>query len=426
MIIITSPTEKFSGELFVPGDKSITHRALMLGVLARGITDVRGFLDAEDCRSTINCLRSLGAKITIRGRRVLIEGRNMSLKEPEGPLDAGNSGTTARLMLGILAGQPFTATLTGDRSLQKRPMKRVTEPLRSMGATVEGEGEHLPLTITGGKLNPIEFKSPQASAQVKSALLLAGLYAEGTTTVEEPYTSRNHTELMLAQFGAKIEAAAGRISLKGRQSLRGGPIRVPGDISAASFFMVAAAMRPGSEVLLKNIGVNPTRSGIIDALLEMGADLTVQNKRRWGREPVADVMVRGGNRLKGINIGGEYIPRLIDELPVLAVAAAVAEGRTVISDASELRVKEADRISALSAQLRKMGIGITETEDGMSIEGGNKLHGAEVESCGDHRIAMAMVIAGLVAGGETAVHDAEVIGVSYPEFMAALRSLVTG
>ncbi len=424
MIIITSPPEQLYGELIVPGDKSITHRALMIGALARGITDVRGFLDAEDCRSTINCLRSLGVKINIRGRRVLVEGRNMNLKKPEEPLNAGNSGTTVRLMLGILAGQPFTATMTGDQSLKKRPMKRVTEPLCLMGASVDGEGEHLPLTITGGNLMPINFKTPRASAQVKSALLLAGLFADGTTTVEEPHPSRNHTELMLAQFGAKIEAGNGRVSIKGRQTLRGGQVRVPGDISAASFFMVAAAIIPGAEVLLKNVGLNPTRSGIIDALLEMGADLTVRNRRRWGREPVADIMVKGGNKLKGIKINGELIPRLIDEIPVLAVAAAVAEGRTVFSDAAELRVKEADRISVLADQLSRLGVRLTETEDGMSIDGGGELHGAEVESCGDHRIAMALAVAGLTAKGETAVHGAEAIGVSYPGFMAALRSLV--
>lgn len=427
MIIITAPPEKFSGELIIPGDKSITHRAAMLGALARGITEIRGYLDAEDCRSTFGCLKSLGVKINARGGRLFIEGTSMSLKRPSHPLEAGNSGTTARLLLGILAGQPFRATVTGDQSLRKRPMKRVVEPLRLMGASVTGEDDDdcLPLTTNGANLRPLDYKSPRASAQVKSAILLAGLYAEGITTVEEPYRSRNHTELMLSRFGASVKIEGSKVALQGRPILHGIQINIPGDISTAAFFMVAAAIMPGSELLLKNVGVNPTRSGIIDILNTMGAEIELHNKRDWVGEPVADIIVRGGSRLKAASFSGEKIPLLIDEIPVLAVAASVAEGITVISGASELRVKESDRISALAGQLTKLGAAVEETEDGLVIEGRNELRGAEVESCGDHRIAMALAVAGLVAKGETVIHGAEAINISFPGFMPALRSLVT-
>ncbi len=424
MIIITSPQEHLSGELTVPGDKSITHRAILLGALARGVTEIRGFLDAEDCWSTVNCLRALGVKITLKGRRLFVEGRNKKMLEPAGRLDAGNSGTTARLLMGILAGQEFRVTLTGDRSLQKRPMQRIIEPLQQMGAHFEEHDGTLPLSISGGKLEPISFKSPRASAQVKSAVLLAGLFADGSTVVEEPYPSRNHTELMLSRFGAGIGIDGNRITVQGGSVLKGGQVRVPGDISAAAFLMVAAIITPGSELLLKNVGINPTRSGVIDALLEMGASIELMQEKYWGREPVADIMVKGGSDLKGVKIGGEMIPRLIDEIPVLAVAAALAEGKTVISDASELRVKESDRISALAGELKKMGALIEETEDGLVIEGREKLQGAEVQGSGDHRIAMALAVAGLAAEGETAVNRAEVINISFPGFMQSLRSLI--
>ena len=424
MIIITTPPEVFNGELSVPGDKSITHRALMLGAISRGVTEVRGFLDAEDIQSTINCLRSLGVRINRRGQRLLINSQGMKLRRPGKELDAGNSGTTARLLLGILAGQPFSSTLTGDQSLKKRPMKRVVEPLQKMGANFSGNPDSLPLTVEGGELTPVEYKTPRASAQIKSAILLAGLYARGETILEEPYQSRNHTELMLEQFGAKLSAQRCRITLQGQPTLRGKQLWVPGDISAAAFIIVAAAIIPGSEVLLKNIGVNPLRRGIIDVLQDMGADIEVREERSWGKEPVADIMVKGGAPLQGVEVGGEMIPRLIDEIPALAVAAAAAEGNTVIKDADELRVKESDRISALAAQLTKLGVNISETNDGMIIQGGAKLTGADVESCGDHRLAMALAVAGLIAEGETAVKDAEVINVSFPGFMAAMRSLI--
>ncbi len=424
MIIITAPPERLTGEVTVPGDKSITHRAIMLGALARGVTEIRGFLGAEDCWSTVECLRALGVRVTLKGRRLFVEGKNKKLIKPAKELDAGNSGTTARLLLGILAGQDFQATLTGDLSLQKRPMKRVIEPLQQMGARFEGDAETLPVTITGGDLEPVNYQSPRASAQVKSAVLLAGLFADGTTVVEEPYRSRDHTELMLSRFGARIEVDGSRASVQGGTVLRSGQVRVPGDISAAAFLMVAAAIIPGSELLIKNVGINPTRSGIIDVLLEMGAAVELKEEKSWGKEPVADIMVKGNSGLKGVKISGEIIPRLIDEIPALAVAALVAEGETVISDASELRVKESDRISALAGELRKLGADLEENEDGMIIRGGPELKGADLDSCGDHRIAMALAVAGLVAQGETAVWGAEVINISFPGFMQSLRSLI--
>lgn len=424
MVIITTKPEHLSGELNLPGDKSITHRALLIGALARGITEVRGFLDSEDCRSTIGCLEALGVKINRRANRLFIEGRDMKLAEPEQVLNAGNSGTTARLLLGILAGQSFRAAVAGDYSLQQRPMKRVVEPLRLMGAQIEGEGDRLPLEIKGSGLHPINYRTQQASAQVKSAIILAGLYPAGETTVVEPYRSRDHTELMLAQFGAELKIEGQSVSIGGQPRLKGSLVRVPGDLSAAAFFMVAAAIVNKSEIMLKNVGINPTRSGILDALTEMGVSLEIMNRRLWGREPVADIAVRGGAFLKGITVDGELIPRLIDEIPILAVAAAVAEGRTEIKDAAELRVKETDRISALAGQLKRLGVRIEEKKDGMIIEGESRLVGNNVESFGDHRIAMALAVAGLAAEGDTLVHNAEVIGISFPGFMAAMRSLI--
>lgn len=423
MIIITSHPDRLCGELKVSGDKSITHRAAMLGALARGVTEVKGYLNAADCFSTFNCLQSLGVKLSYRGDRVVIEGRNMSLKRTDRVLDAGNSGTTARLLLGILAGQPFETSVSGDHSLQKRPMKRVVDPLSRMGARFRGNRDYLPLTIEGGSLRAIDYKSPRASAQVKSALLLAGLFAEGATTIEEPQRSRDHTELMLDQFGAAISVDSCRVVMQGQPALRGCQVKVPGDLSAAAFFMVAAAIVPGAEVRLTNVGVNPTRTGVLDVLSRMGAHIEMLDLKLWGKEPVADLLVRGGKLMQGTIIEGEVIPRLIDEIPVLAVAAAVAEGQTIIRDAAELRVKESDRISALATQLSRLGVKIMEMEDGMIISGNAKLKGAEVKSCGDHRIAMALAVAGLAAEGETVIHNAEVINVSFPSFMSQLRSL---
>lgn len=425
MIIITSPPEQFFGEMDVPGDKSITHRALLLGSIARGVTEVRGFLDAEDCRSTIGCLRMMGVNVNIRGSRLFVHGKGFQFQVPGAELDAGNSGTTARLLAGILAGSSFEAVITGDSSLKKRPMARIVEPLKAMGADIEGPGgeDSLPLRVKGKPLKAIHYQSPRASAQVKSAVLLAAIQAEGETIFEEPDQSRDHTELMLKHFGAQLDAESCRVKIMGGQNLQGKLVPVPGDISTAAFFMVAAAIVPDSEVLLKNVGINPTRTGVIDVLKEMGANLKVENPRKWGAEPVANIRIKGGSRLQGVKIRGEMIPRLIDELPVLAVAAAIAEGETVVSDAAELRVKETDRISDLAAQLSRLDIDISEKEDGFVVRGGRTLQGAEVESCGDHRIAMALAVAGLAARGETAVSGAEAIAISFPGFMQSLRSL---
>lgn len=425
MIIIITPPERFSGVMRIPGDKSVTHRALILGALARGVTEVEGFLDSEDCRATMEALRMLGVRFSERGSRLLIEGRGMRLRNP-GPgriIDAGNSGTTARLLLGVLAGQPFSVTVTGDESLRKRPMKRVTGPLKKMGASIEGPGDCLPLTIQGGPLAPITHASPVASAQVKTAILLAGLYARGDTTVVEPAPSRNHSELLLGQFGASLHEESSGVTLKGPAVLRGCRVKVPGDISTAAFFIAAAAIIPGAEVLLTGVGVNHTRTGVIEVFQAMGVDLALQNQRLWGREPVADILVRGGAPLRAVEIKGALIPRLIDEIPVIAVVAALARGRTVISDAADLRVKETDRLAALAAQLARLGADVEEKDDGLTIEGPASLVGTAVDSCGDHRMAMSLAVAGLVSAGETVVHGAEVIDVSYPRFLMDLRAL---
>ncbi len=424
MIIITNRPQQLCGELTVTGDKSITHRALILGALAEGTTEISGFLDADDCRSTISCLQALGVQIDVQEQKLLVKGCAARFQRPQGPLDAGNSGTTARLLLGVLAGQPFQATLTGDSSLKRRPMKRVTKPLALMGASFPGENTTLPLNIQGGRLKAIEFQAPQASAQVKSAVLLAALNAEGETTFEEPYLSRNHTELMLTDFGVDLQRQGSRVSLRGGQSLQGHAVKVPGDLSTAAFYIVAAAIVPGSEVLLRDVGVNPTRTGIIHVLQSMGADLKLQHRRRWGNEPVADLLIRGGRRLNGLEIGGEMIPALIDEIPILAVAASLAHGKTMISGAGELRVKETDRLAAVADQFARLGLNIEEKADGLIIEGNAKPAGAEVESLGDHRIAMALAVAGLAAEGDTVINGAEAIKISCPRFMQDLRSLL--
>ncbi len=424
MIIITSPPGKFQGTVSLPGDKSISHRAAIIGSMAKGITEIKGFSNSRDCWSTINCLRSLGVNISLDSDLLTVEGRGMKLSPPKKRLNAGNSGTTARLILGLLAGQPFSTVLTGDRFLRRRPMARVVEPLRQMGAVIEGKGSGLPFTITGAALKPVHYRSPVASAQVKSAILLAGLYpSKGLTTVEEPYPSRDHTEIMLRQFGVQVEADAGRVCIAGGQEPSGVFLQIPGDISSAAFIIVAASIIPGAEVLLTGIGVNPTRREIIDLLSEMGARIELKNPRLWAGEPVADIFVRGGRPLRGITVGGNQIPKVIDELPVLTVAAAVAEGNTVIRDASELRVKESDRIAALAGELSKLGVRVSELADGLILEGGRPLQGTVVDSHGDHRIAMTLAIAGLVAKGQTTVYGAETIDVSFPGFIDHLTRL---
>ncbi len=423
MIITTAAPARLQGELVMPGDKSISHRAALIGSLARGDTEVQGFLAAQDCLSTLSCLRALGVSAVLRGDRLLIRGGGGVFTAPRKPLDAGNSGTTARLLLGVLAAQQFETTLTGDPSLRKRPMDRVVEPLKRMGAQVEGDGTRLPLRIRGGNLKPLTYTLPVASAQVKSALLLAGLQASGLTVIEEPFPSRNHTELMLEQFGATVAVAGNRISIEGKQIPVASQVRVPGDISAAAFFLVAGAIVPRAVIKIKDVGINPTRRGIVDLLMEMGADIQIQNRRFWGKEEVADLLVRGGAPLRAITVGGDAIPRVIDEIPILAVAAAHARGVTVIRDAAELRVKESDRIAALARELAKLGAEIEERPDGLVIEGGRPLTGAVVESGGDHRMAMALAVAGLAASGKTTVRGAEAIKISFPAFLSILRSL---
>ncbi|NLY38452.1 MAG: 3-phosphoshikimate 1-carboxyvinyltransferase [Firmicutes bacterium] len=423
MIITTAAPARLQGELVMPGDKSISHRAALIGSLARGDTEVQGFLAAQDCLSTLSCLRALGVSAVLRGDRLLIRGGGGVFTAPRKPLDAGNSGTTARLLLGVLAAQQFETTLTGDPSLRKRPMDRVVEPLKRMGAQVEGDGTRLPLRIRGGNLKPLTYTLPVASAQVKSALLLAGLQASGLTVIEEPFPSRNHTELMFEQFGVTVAVAGNRISIEGKQIPVASQVRVPGDISAAAFFLVAGAIVPRAVIKIKDVGINPTRRGIVDLLMEMGADIQIQNRRFWGKEEVADLLVRGGAPLRAITVGGDAIPRVIDEIPILAVAAAHARGVTVIRDAAELRVKESDRIAALARELAKLGAEIEERPDGLVIEGGRPLTGAVVESGGDHRMAMALAVAGLAASGKTTVRGAEAIKISFPAFLSILRSL---
>jgi len=418
-----SPSLK--GEMKVPGDKSISHRALMLGAIANGETPVRGLLKGEDNMSTLKAFRAMGIEITENEDSVLVKGKGLhGLSEPGDVLDAGNSGTTIRLMSGLLAGQRFYSVMTGDRYLRARPMKRVVEPLSQMGARIYGrEGGRLaPLSIVGTRLKGMAYDSPLASAQVKSSLILAGLYADGLTSVTEPVMSRDHTERMLGHFGVKLERQGTTVSIMGGQELSAGEIIVPGDISSAAFFIVAALIVKGSELKISDVGMNPTRTGIVDVLKAMGGDITLENEREFAGEPVADIVVRSSS-LNGVDVGGDVIPRLIDEVPVLAVAAAMAEGKTTITGAGELRVKESDRIKTVSTELRKFGVEIEELDDGMVIEGRGALVGSRVDSYGDHRIAMAMAVAGLVADGETIVGGSEAIDVSFPGFFETLKGI---
>ncbi len=418
------PGRCFAGEITVPGDKSISHRALLFGALADGETVITGFLASEDTEATADCLRAMGVRIEM-GETVRVHGVSLhGLRACKTELWTGNSGTTTRLLLGILAGQPFTATLRGDDSLSKRPMDRVAIPLSRMGAVIDGQGERCtpPITITGGRLHGIAYTSPVASAQVKSAILLAGLYADGETTVTEPEKSRDHTERMLRGFGVPVAEEGLTVRLRGGGRLMGQHVAVPGDISSAAFFLVAGAVVPGARVTVRNVGVNPTRAGILDVLRAMGANLTVTNERLEGGEPVADLTVAHGP-LTATTIAGPLIPRLIDELPVLAVAAAFAAGTTIIADAKELRVKESDRIATISHFVRDMGTDVEEREDGMIIHGGRALRGTDVDSHGDHRVAMSAAVAALAAGVENRIHGAECIATSFPSFTSLTREL---
>ena len=410
------------GEIEVAPDKSISHRALMISAISAGTSHIKNILKAEDCISTLKCLKELGVAIEEKNGEIIVKGNGLKLKKPSKTLDAGNSGTTVRLMSGILAGQDFSVKIVGDESLSKRPMKRISEPLAQMGATINTGNGYLPLEITGGNLKPLNYNSAVSSAQVKSCVLFAGLYADGTTSFTEPEKSRDHTERMLKSFGADISVKQNTVSVKGIASLHSSDITVPGDISSAAFFMVAAAITKNSAIKIKNVGVNPTRTGIIDVLKRMGAEIEIENKREFSGEPVADIIVKS-SELKSIEIVKKEIPLLIDEIPVIAVAATQAEGITTITGAKELRVKETDRLKAMSAELKKMGADITELEDGLIIKGPTKLKGAKVESYKDHRIAMSLAITSLIAAGTTEIADRNCVNISFPEFWKELEKI---
>ena len=416
------------GEVTVPGDKSITHRAFILNAMAEGSAIITQASTGEDCASTLACLRSLGVAIQDRGRgSVGIQGVGLhGFRQPSGDLDSRNSGTLMRLLSGLLAGQSFTSTMTGDDSLRGRPMGRIIEPLTAMGARIEalGNDDHPPLKIQGGALTGIRYRLPVASAQVKSCLLIAGLYAQGETVVEEPVPTRDHTERMLAAMGADIRREGGAIIIR-PSSLRAIDVQVPGDMSAAAYWIVAAVLHPDAEITVRNVGVNPTRAGILEVLEDMGAAIAYENRREVGGEPVADLRVCS-SRLKGVTVGGDLIPRTIDELPLVALVGALAKGETIIRDAEELRLKESDRIAMTALELRKLGASVEERADGMRIQGGQVLTGAPVQSHTDHRLAMTLAVGGLLATGETAIDGAEAANISYPEFWAHLGSLSSG
>ncbi len=449
-------TAPLRGELSIPGDKSISHRSVMFGALAEGTTEVTNFLTGADCLSTIACFRQMGIDISLEtdstaksaaspaadrqpGGRVRIHGKGLhGLTAPKDVLDAGNSGTTVRLLSGILAGQTFDSCLTGDASIQKRPMKRIMTPLEAMGADItsmHGNG-CAPLSIHGTRLHGAHYDSPVASAQVKSCILLAGLYADGMTSVTEPALSRNHSELMLRYFGADVrtdlsssstdqtlpEKKLPTVFISPEPTLAARSIHVPGDISSAAYFIAAALLVPGSELLLKNVGINPTRDGMLRVCRAMGADITLLNEDYSGAEPCADLLVRSSS-LKAVEIGGELIPTLIDELPVLAVLAAFADGTTIIRDAAELRVKESDRIAVMTENLTRIGCPVEATPDGMIITGGKPLHGAVIDPHKDHRVAMSFAIAALASDGEMEIQDADCVNISYPGFFEDLEAV---
>lgn len=419
------------GKITVPGDKSISHRGVMFGAVANGTTEIHNFLEGADCLATIRCFRTLGIDIEKEKDTVIIHGKGIhGLSKPSDILDVGNSGTTTRLISGILAGQPFESKLSGDDSLNSRPMKRIIDPLTKMGANISSilRNGCAPLYITPGTLHGIHYDSPVASAQVKSCILLAGLYAEGETSVTEPSLSRNHTELMLREFGADIrsshalDSTESTVSITPGRELYGQKLTVPGDISSAAYFIAAGLIVPDSEILIENVGINPTRAGILKVCEDMGGDISLLNERTEGGEKIADILVRT-SRLHGITIQGDIIPTLIDEIPVIAVMAAVAEGTTVIKDAAELKVKETDRIETVCDNLKSMGCKVTPTPDGMIITGG-KLAGASIHTLLDHRIAMAFSIAALVAEGNTKILDSRCVDVSYPTFYDTFEELL--
>lgn len=431
-LIIVPPSSgiALTGTIEIPGDKSISHRALILGAIAEGETTIKGLLLGEDPLSTARCFRAMGAKISkLNTEKVMVQGVGLgNLTEPVHVLNAGNSGTTIRLMLGLLASHPGKFfTITGDKSLRSRPMSRVVNPLTQMGATIWGRANNslAPLAVRGQQLKAIHYLSPVASAQVKSCVLLAGLMAESKTTVTEPALSRDHSERMLQAFGAELEinSTTNSVTITGQPTLKGQTVIVPGDISSAAFWLVAAAIIPGSELLITNVGINPTRTGVLEALEMMNADIVKENERVVAGEPIADLRVKH-SQLKACTIGGNIIPRLIDEVPILAVAAAFAQGTTVIKDAQELRVKESDRLTVMATELGKMGAQIKELPDGLEITGGATLTGTDVDSFTDHRIAMSLAIASLNAQGTTTIHRAEAASISYPNFVDTLRQSI--
>jgi len=425
--LMIKPSRGLRGEVVLPGDKSISHRAVLFAAIAEGNTVINGFLAGEDTLNTAKAVQKMGIEVEGMGTdRLIVHGNGLDgLSEPASVLDLGNSGTGMRLLAGLLAGQDFFSVVTGDQYLMKRPMGRIVEPLRQMGAQIDGRsgGKLPPLAIRGGGrgIKAIDYMSPIASAQVKSALLLAGLYANGETSVKEPSKSRDHTERMLRFFGVECQEQGLRVTVRGRQPLQTKrSLDIPSDISSAAFFMVAASIVPGSNLLIKSVGVNPTRTGIIDILTRMGADITLENRLDQAGEPVADIRVKHST-LRAVRIAGDMIPRALDEIPVLSVAASYAEGNTVIEDAAELRVKESDRIATMAAELRKMGVAVSERPDGMEITGRDALTGAVCDSHGDHRIAMSMAVAGLAARGETVVRDCGWIDTSFPGFERLLK-----
>jgi 3-phosphoshikimate 1-carboxyvinyltransferase len=424
--ITINPAESIKGQINVPGDKSISHRAVIISSLAEGVTHLRNFLLGEDCLNTLKAFRAMGIQAEIEDDgTVTIHGNGLNgLREPEDVIDIGNSGTSIRIMSGVLAGQPFYSVLTGDSSIRTRPMGRITEPLKQMGAQIfgRGNGALAPLTIIGGDLKPLHYNTPVASAQVKSSILMAGLFADGYTTVTEPAQSRDHTERMLRFLGAEVQSDGLTHQLKGLPRLKGREIIVPGDISSAAYFLVAAAVTPGSESLVKGVGINSTRAGILEALEQMGARIQLENRQEVSGEPIADIRI-SHSKLHGATFKGDIIVRMIDEIPLLAVAATQAGGATVIRDATELRVKETDRIAAMTQELRKMGAEVEPLEDGMVISGKQKLRGTECDSHGDHRIAMSVAVAALIADGETTIADIECVETSFPGFWELLGSV---
>lgn len=422
MNVTIKPKRNIKKTLSVPGDKSISHRAVMFGAIAEGTTEIEGFLMGDDCLSTIKCFRQLGIDIEVNENKVIVHGKGLyGLSKPDTILDVGNSGTTLRLITGLLAAQSFSCEITGDKSIQKRPMDRVITPLSQMGANIEGK--FCPIKINGSKLKAIEYTLPVASAQVKSAILLASLYVDSQTCIIEPAPTRDHTEIMLNYLGANIKKDGNKIISNKVNQLYAKNIVVPADISSAAYFIVMGLIVPDSEILITNVGCNFTRTGIIDVLKDMKADISVLNERNVCGEVVADILVRT-SELKSTTIGGSIIPRLIDEIPIIAVAACFAQGKTVIKDASELKVKESNRIKTIATELNKMGANIVETDDGMIIEGGRNLKGTTVESYNDHRVAMSLAVAALVADGNTTINNADCTDISFPDFFKYIDSLI--